>query len=149
MQPHLWLWKRPNLSLCPQNSQSHSTPASLALSPTSTSFVHCKASSGWQMTLVEKAVIVPQCERRVFFFLALFSLFYFSPFSIWGRGEEEVSLNWLMCSIHQTLYTSSIKQESALYAGTIVPLRAAKKASYKLPWKKIALSTTPVKSNVE
>lgn len=63
-----------------------------------------------------------------------------------GEGGKEVSVNWLMCSIHQTLYTGSIKQESALYAGTIVPLRVAKKASYKPPWKKIALSTTPVES---
>lgn len=34
-----------------------------------------------------------------------------------------MSVNRLMCSIQQTLYTGSIKQESALYAGTIVPLR--------------------------
>lgn len=101
------------------------------------------------MTLVEKAVIVPQCERRVFSFSLSFPYFTFLLFLSGGGGGEEVSLNRLMCSIHQTLYTSSIKQESALYAGTIVPLRAAKKASYKLPWKKIALSTTPVESNVE
>lgn len=65
------------------------------------------------------------------------------------KGGREVSVNWLMCSIQQTLYTGSIKQESALYAGTIVPLRAAKKASNKTPWKKIALSTTPVESRGE
>lgn len=47
-----------------------------------------------------------------------------------------MSVNRLMCSIHQTLYTGSIKQESALYAGTIVPLRVVKKASFKPPWKK-------------
>lgn len=43
-----------------------------------------------------------------------------------------MSVNRLMCSIHQTLYTSSTKQESALYARTIVPLKVAEKASYKL-----------------
>lgn len=75
------------------------------------------------MTPVEKAVIVPQCERRFFFFLFLILLF---PFFLPGgrrEGGKEVSVNRLMCSIHQTLYTGSIKQESALYAGTIVPLR--------------------------
>lgn len=40
-----------------------------------------------------------------------------------------------MCSIQRTLYTGSIKQESALYAGTIVPLSMVKKASNKPPWK--------------
>ena len=84
------------------------------------------------MTPVEKAVIVPQCERRFFFFsaLSLFSYFTFLLFSIRRGGREggrergrEVSVNRLMCSIQQTLYTGSIKQESALYAGTIVPLR--------------------------
>lgn len=47
-----------------------------------------------------------------------------------------MSVNRLMCSIHPTLYTGSIKQESARCAGAIVPLRAAKKASYKPPCKK-------------
>lgn len=78
------------------------------------------------MTPVEKAVIVPQCERRFFFSSFSFFLFYFSPFFYPGGGREggrEVSVNRLMCSIQQTLYTGSIKQESALYAGTIVPLR--------------------------
>ena len=81
------------------------------------------------MTPVEKAVIVPQCERRFFFFL-LFLFFLISLFSFFLSGGEdgrergrEVSVNRLMCSIQQTLYTGSIKQESALYAGTIVPLR--------------------------
>lgn len=60
-----------------------------------------------------------------------------------------MSVNRLMCSIHQTLYTSSTKQESALYARTIVPLRVAEKASYKLLQKKIALSSTPVESSIE
>lgn len=54
-----------------------------------------------------------------------------------------MSVNRLMCSIHQTLYTSSTKQESALYARTIVPLRVAEKASYKLLRRKIALSSPP------
>lgn len=99
------------------------------------------------MTPVEKAVIVPQCERRFFFFsysLMLsfsFFLFYFPTISVRvregeGEGEvlgKEVSVNWLMCSIQRTLYTGSIKQESALYAGTIVPLRTTKKASNKPP----------------
>lgn len=63
---------------------------------------------------------------------------------------EGVSVNRLMCSIHHTLYTSSTKQESALCARTIVPLRVAEKASYKLVWKKkIALSSTPVESSIE
>lgn len=79
------------------------------------------------MTPVEKAVIVPQCERRFFFQLFLFFLILlFSFFLSGGGGREggrEVSVNRLMCSIQQTLYTGSIKQESALYAGTIVPLR--------------------------
>lgn len=97
------------------------------------------------MTPAEKAVILPQRERR----FCLFA-FYISPFFLSGRGGgEEVSVNRLMCSIHQTLYTSSTKQESALYARTIVPLRAAEKASYKLLRKKIALSNTPVESDVE
>jgi len=78
---------------------------------------------------------MPQCERRIFFSSLSFFLFYFSPFAFQGGGKE-VSVNRLMCSIHQTLYTGSIKQESVLYAGTIVPLRAAKKASYRPPWKK-------------
>lgn len=47
-----------------------------------------------------------------------------------------MSVNRLMCSIHQTLYTSSTKREPALYAGAIVPLRGAEKASYKLLQKK-------------
>lgn len=47
-----------------------------------------------------------------------------------------MSVNRLMCPIHQTLYTSSTKQESALYARTIVPLKVAEKASCKLLQKK-------------
>lgn len=91
------------------------------------------------MTPVEKALIVPQCERRVFcLFLLTFPYFTSLPFlCVWGgQGGKEVSLNRLMCSIQRTLYTSSIKQESALYAAAIVPLRAAKKAWYMLPWRK-------------
>lgn len=48
------------------------------------------------MTPVEKAVIVPQCERRFFFSSFSFFLFYFSPFFYPGgrtggreRGECE------------------------------------------------------------
>lgn len=44
-----------------------------------------------------------------------------------------MSVNRLMCSIQQTLYTGSIKQESLLYAGSIVPLRAVRKAWYEPP----------------
>lgn len=100
------------------------------------------------MTPVVKAVIVPQCERRFFSFKLPFPYFTFLLF-LSGGGGGVVSLNRLMCSIHQTLYTSSIKQESALYAGTIVPLRAAKKGLIQASLEKIALSTTPVESNVE
>lgn len=84
------------------------------------------------MTPVEKALIVPQCEGR-FFFSLLFFYFTFLLFLCGGEEGREVSVNWLMCSIQQTLHTGSIKQESALYAGTIVPLRTAIKASYKTP----------------
>lgn len=67
------------------------------------------------MTPVEKAVIVHHYERGFFSLsLSLFYVFYFSPFSVWGGGKK-VSVNRFMCSIHKALYTSSIKQESALY----------------------------------
>lgn len=138
-------YKRAASSICPQNFQSYFTFPSLALSPTFTYFVRRKASSVWQMTRAEKAVILPQRERRF-----CLSVFYISPFFCpAGEGGKEVSVNRLMCSIHQTLYTSSTKQESALYARTIVPLRVAEKASYKLLQKKIALSSTPVESSIE
>lgn len=108
------------------------------------------------MTPVEKALIVPQCEQGVFCLFSLtFPYFTSLPFLCGlgcegGQGGKEVNLNRLMCSIQRTLYTSSIKQESALYAAGIVPLRAAKKASHMLPRrKKIALSSTPEESGGE
>lgn len=76
------------------------------------------------MTPVEKALIVPQCERRLFSPLSFTFLLFLCVGRKGGRGA---SMNRLMCSIQQTLYTGSIKQESALCSGTIVPFRTDKK----------------------
>lgn len=87
------------------------------------------------------------------FFLSLFYVFYFSPFSVWGGGKK-VSVNRFMCSIHKALYTSSIKQESALYTLAHCAIEGAWKglvqaSLFKKKEEKKALSTTLVESNIE
>lgn len=76
-------YKRAASSICPQNVQSYFTFPFLALSLTFTYFVHRKASSVWQMTPAEKAVILPQRERRF-----CLSVFYISPFFLSGGGRR-------------------------------------------------------------
>lgn len=122
----------------PRKSQSRSTPASPLLHSPPLLYITKQAVVDKWHRWKRHSLYLSVSGGFSVFSCSLFLILLLSRFCAVGRGQggKEVSLNRLMRSIQRTLYTSSIKRESALYAAGIVPLKAAKKASYMLPWRK-------------